>query len=55
MKTITTVSGITANIGVRENQDGTFTAVTFSRERTFSTRYGAIRWMESIGLSVAVS
>jgi len=30
--------------GVFQNQDGTFTALTFSRSKDFKTKAGAIRW-----------
>jgi len=30
--------------GVFENQDGTFTALTFTRSKEFKTKAGAIRW-----------
>ncbi|ELL50478.1 Qin prophage [Salmonella enterica subsp. enterica serovar Enteritidis str. 436] len=32
--------------GVFPNQDGTFTAMTYTRSRTFKTETGARRWLE---------
>ena len=32
--------------GVFQNQDGTFTALTFSRAKDFKTKAGAIRWFK---------
>lgn len=32
--------------GVFKNPDGTFTAITFSRSKTFKTQSGAIRWFK---------
>ncbi|EBQ5331062.1 DUF1391 domain-containing protein [Salmonella enterica] len=32
--------------GVFPNQDGTFTAMTFTRSKTFKTEGGARRWLE---------
>lgn len=37
----------TVKTGVYRNADGTFTALTFSKSRTFKTEAGAIRWFES--------
>lgn len=30
--------------GVFKNEDGTFTALTFCRSKTFKTEVGALRW-----------
>lgn len=32
--------------GVFPNQDGTFTAMTYTRSKTFKTEAGARRWLE---------
>ncbi|ASG87575.1 DUF1391 family protein [Salmonella enterica] len=32
--------------GVFQNNDGTFTALTFSKSKTFKTEAGAQRWFE---------
>tara|TARA_R110000868_G_scaffold31234_1_gene114591 strand:- start:1157 stop:1321 length:165 start_codon:yes stop_codon:yes gene_type:complete len=31
--------------GITRNNDGTFTAVTFSASRTFKTQSGAVKWL----------
>jgi hypothetical protein len=31
--------------GVNKNSDGTYTAMTFTKSKTFKTRNGAIRWL----------
>jgi len=31
--------------GISKNNDGTFTALTFSASKTFKTYAGAVRWM----------
>ncbi|HBA6943383.1 TPA: DUF1391 domain-containing protein [Escherichia coli] len=31
--------------GVFPNQDGTFTAMTYTRSKTFKTKAGACRWL----------
>jgi hypothetical protein len=33
--------------GISKNNDGTFTAVTFSASRSFKTYAGAVRWLAS--------
>lgn len=37
--------------GVFPNQDGTFTAMTYTRSRTFKTETGARRWLERTQVS----
>lgn len=34
----------TWNTGVFENEDGTWTAMTFTRSRDFKTKRGAVNW-----------
>jgi len=31
--------------GVNKNSDGTYTAMTFTRSKTFKTKKGAVRWL----------
>jgi hypothetical protein len=31
--------------GITRNNDGTFTALTFSASKTFKTQAGAVRWL----------
>jgi len=33
------------NRGVFKNSDGTFTALTFSKSKTFKTQKGAVKWL----------
>lgn len=33
--------------GIFKNADGTFTALTFSRSKTFKTYAGALRWFKA--------
>lgn len=35
--------------GVFPNQDGTFTAMTYTKSKTFKTESGARRWLECSG------
>lgn len=35
--------------GIVKNNDGTFTALFFTKSKTFKTEKGAIRWMEKHG------
>lgn len=34
------------NRGVSKNSDGTFTAMTFTKSKTFKTAKGAEKWLE---------
>lgn len=49
MKTIDMNNNETVSIGISENHDGTFTALTFSQSKTFKTRAGAVRWLAARG------
>lgn len=44
-KTIELGNGDTLSRGVFQNADGTFTALTFAKSKTFKTEAGAIRWL----------
>lgn len=44
-KTIKTGNGESLSKGVFANNDGTFTAMTFSQSKTFKTLKGAERWL----------
>ena len=35
----------TVSRSISKNNDGTFTAVTFTQSRTFKTSSGAVRWL----------
>ncbi|EEQ4408470.1 DUF1391 family protein [Escherichia coli] len=37
--------------GVFPNQDGTFTAMTYTKSKTFKTEVGAHRWLEKYTVS----
>ncbi|WP_097480499.1 DUF1391 family protein [Escherichia coli] len=37
--------------GVFHNQDGTFTAMTYTKSKTFKTEVGARRWLEKYTVS----
>jgi len=37
-----------ASRGVFQNSDGTFTAVTFSKSKTFKTAAGAAKWLAKV-------
>ena len=37
--------------GVLPNQDGTFTAMTYTKSKTFKTEVGARRWLEKYTVS----
>ena len=37
--------------GVFPNQDGTFTAMTYTKSKTFKTEVGARRWLEKYTVS----
>lgn len=43
-KTINTGNNETLSRGVFANNDGTFTAMTFSQSKTFKTKAGANKW-----------
>ena len=45
MKTLNTGNNESLVKGVFANQDGTFTAVTFTQSKTFKTAKGANSWM----------
>ena len=47
MKTLNTGNNESLVKGVFANQDGTFTAVTFSQSKTFKTEKGAIKWLQA--------
>ena len=32
--------------GIAENNDGTYTAMTFTQSKTFKTYKGAVKWLE---------
>jgi len=44
-KTINTGNNETLSRGVFKNNDGTFTAMTYSQSKTFKTEAGARRWL----------
>ena len=46
-KTINTGNNETLSRGVFKNNDGTFTAMTYSQSKTFKTEAGATRWLKS--------
>jgi hypothetical protein len=46
MKTLDLGNNETISKGIIENNDGTFTAITFTRSKNFKTRKGAERWIE---------
>lgn len=35
-------------LGVFSNHDGTFTAMTYSKSKTFKTLKGAVKWYENL-------
>jgi hypothetical protein len=43
-KTISTGNNETLSRGVFANNDGTYTAMTFSQSKTFKTESGAAKW-----------
>ena len=45
MKTITLGNNETLSRGIVRNNDGTFTALTFSSSKTFKTLAGAEKWL----------
>ena len=45
MKTLNTGNNESLVKGVFANNDGTFTAVTFSQSKTFKTAKGAEKWL----------
>ena len=44
-KTIDLGNNESVTVGVIQNTDGTFTAMTFSASKTFKTESGAKRWL----------
>ena len=44
MRTIQTGNNESITRGIFQNQDGTFTAMTFTRSKVFKTRAGAEKW-----------
>ncbi len=46
MKTLDLGNNETVSTGVTDNKDGTFTATTFTKSRTFKTEGGANRWYQ---------
>ena len=46
MKTLDLGNNEQISKGVFANNDGTFTAMTFTRSKTFKTKKGAEKWME---------
>jgi hypothetical protein len=36
-----------ASIGVFKNNDGTFTAMTYTKSKEFKTEKGALKWMDT--------
>jgi len=34
--------------GIFQNTDGTFTALTFSKSKTFKTKSGAVKWLAAL-------
>ena len=44
-RTIDLGNGESLSRGVFPNSDGTFTALTFAKSKTFKTEAGAIRWL----------
>lgn len=40
---------VTMSIGIAQNSDGTFKALTLSRSKDFRTRSGAARWLAKQG------
>jgi hypothetical protein len=45
MKTIDLGNNESISSGVFKNSDGTFTALTFSKSKSFKTKAGAERWL----------
>jgi len=45
MKKLDLGNNETISKGIIDNGDGTFTAMTFTRSKTFKTRAGAERWL----------
>ncbi len=45
-KTIGLGNNEQVSIGVFENTDGTFTAMTFTKSKDFKTKKGAEKWMD---------
>ena len=41
-----------ATVGIVEQSDGSFLALTFSKSREFKTRKGAIKWLAKRGIEV---
>ena len=37
----------TISRGISKNSDGTFTAMTFTKSKTFKTQAGAIKWLSA--------
>ena len=37
----------TISRGISKNADGTFTAMTFTKSKTFKTRAGAMKWLSA--------
>jgi len=49
MKTIDLGNNESASIAIETNQDGTFTAMTYSASKEFKTFKGAVRWLAARG------
>jgi len=46
MKTLNLGNNETISKGISKNNDGTYTALTFSQSKTFKTVKGAEKWLE---------
>ncbi|MDX6915669.1 DUF1391 family protein [Pectobacterium carotovorum] len=45
MKTLDLGNNETISRGIAKNADGTFTALSFTKSKTFKTKAGAERWL----------
>lgn len=52
LKTLDTGNNESLVRGIAANQDGTYTALTFTQSKTFKTRAGAEKWLARRGVRV---
>ena len=50
-KTLNTGNNESLVQGLVANQDGTFTALTFTQSKEFKTRNGAVKWLAARGIT----
>lgn len=51
MKTLNMGNNETLSRGIVKNNDGTFTAMTYSQSKDFKTLKGATKWIEKLGFN----